>query len=153
MANGKVSPMAFNDFLKTNGVDARTFNDEPSLTRQEFLEECDINSLMKRYDMHVTGGPGNLLPQNPTYIDFTEIPDNLMDYMQRIDDATKSFMSLPAPIRREFDNSAYAFVDFASDPTNLDQMRSWGLAPPAKAHSPEVAPPNPPSGEPPQGSS
>jgi hypothetical protein len=64
------------------------------------------------------------------YVDFTEMPTNLMDYMAFMDGAEKAFMSLPAVVRKEFDNSAVAFVDFASDPKNLDQMRGWGLAPP-----------------------
>ncbi|UDN67783.1 internal scaffolding protein [robinz microvirus RP_117] len=143
MSNGKTMPMASADFNKSNGVDAKTYNLEPSLTRQEFAEECDINSLMKRYEGHVTGGPGNLAPLGPpVYIDFNEIPDNLMDYMHRLDDATAAFNSLPANVRREFDNSPYLFVDFASDPLNLEQMRFWGLAPPAKAPEtpPAVAP-------------
>ncbi|QCQ84839.1 internal scaffolding protein [Blackfly microvirus SF02] len=129
-------PQAFHDFAKSNGSDSRTNFEGPSLTRQEFADECDINSLMKRYEGHVTGGPGNMGPLEPMYLDFVNLPQDLMGYLQFMDDAERSFMSLPAIVRKEFDNSAHEFVAYASDPGNLDQMRSWGLAPPAKPLEP-----------------
>lgn len=141
------------DFYKSNGGDHRTFTDGPSLTRQEFADECDINSLMSRYDAHVTGGPGGLRPQEPMYGDFASMPTNLLEYMQFMDMAQAEFMKLPAVVRREFDNSAHEFVAFASDPGNLDQMREWGLAPPAKAPdapAPIVSGPAPAPGAAPQ---
>lgn len=135
---GATFPKVSNDFYKSNGVDT-VFNTEgPSLTRQEFAEECDINVLMSKYDTHVIGGPGNLSPMEPMYADFTQVPDTLLGYMNFMDEAQRNFMSLPARVRREFDNNAHEFVAYASDPANLEQMRAWGLAPPAKP--PEPAP-------------
>lgn len=132
-------PQASNDFSKSNGSNT-VFNTEgPSLTRQEFVAECDINSLMARYETHVIGGPGNLPPAVPMYADFASVPKTLLEYMDFMGEAEAAFMSLPAVVRKEFDNSAHLFVDFASDPANLEQMRTWGLAPPAKA--PEKAEP------------
>jgi hypothetical protein len=72
----------------------------------------------------------------PVYYDFTEMPDTLLGYMQLMEQADNAFMTLPASVRREFDNDAAAFVDFASDPSNLEQMRDWGLAPPAPTPAP-----------------
>lgn len=129
-------PQASHDFMAYNGSDTVVFNREPSLTRQEFAEECDINAIMKRYDAHVIGGPGNLPPANPMYIDFADMPQDLMGYLEFMTSAEKAFMSLPAVVRRDFDNNAHEFVAFASDPGNLEQMRTWGLAPPAKPQEP-----------------
>lgn len=136
---------AYNDFEKSNGSVTTVFNREPSLTRQEFAEECDINTLMARYDTHVIGGPGNLPARQPMYFDFADLPQDLMGYMAFMSDAEASFMSLPAVVRREFDNSAVEFVAFASDPANIDQMRSWGLAAPAKAPEAPPASSSPPA--------
>lgn len=130
-------PQAYNDFEKSNGSDTTIFNREPSLTRQEFAEECDINNVMKRYDAHVIGGPGGLQAKTPTYFDFADLPQDLLGYLTFMKDAESQFMSLPAIVRKEFDNDALQFVDFASDPDNLEQMRSWGLAAPAPASPPE----------------
>lgn len=128
-------PVAGNDWYKTNGLryeDHAVYTSGPSLTRQEFAEECDINSLMARYDGHDIGAimRRDVVPQ---YADFTQMPTNLLDYMSFMQEAERSFMLLPAVVRRTFDNSAMEFVAFASDPGNLDQMREWGLAPPAEA--------------------
>lgn len=140
MSVSKLVGLAPNDWYKSNGVDARLFfGDEPSLTRQEFAEECDINSIMKRYEGHDIG---SIMRRDvtPTYIDFSDVPDNLMDYLEMQKNAENAFMTLPAAVRREFDNNALEFVAFASDPGNLEQMRTWGLAPPAPPQPPEPAP-------------
>lgn len=132
-------PNASHDFCKSNGLDHSFRTEGPSLTRQEFAEECDINTLMARYEGHVIGGPGGLAPMEPMYFDFTQHPKTLMEYMDVMFEAERAFMMLPAVVRKEFENSPQAFVDFASDPENLSQMRTWGLAPPAKEVP--VAPP------------
>ncbi|QCQ84781.1 internal scaffolding protein [Blackfly microvirus SF02] len=132
---------AENDFFKSNGSDTAVFNREPSLTRQEFAEECDINQLMKRYDGHVIGGPGNLPVREPMYFDFADLPQDLMGYLTFMNEAQAQFMSLPAAVRKEFDNDPVEFVAYASDPSSLEQMRSWGLAPPAKPPETPVPPP------------
>lgn len=154
--NGNATfPQAANDFVKSNGVDASFRTVGPSLTRQEFVEECDINTLMSKYDKHAGTGPGMLSHQDPSmfYADFTQLPDSLLEYHNYMDRAHSSFMTLPAAVRREFENDATMFVEFASDPENLSQMRTWGLAPPEKVEaapmkvevvSPAAPPPGPP---------
>lgn len=120
----------------------------PSMTRQEFAEECDLNQIMKRYEK--TG----MLPVNaqsePRYIDFTQSPADLQEAMRVMIEAEAAFMSLPASVRRDFDNDAMRFVEFAEDGANLGKLREWGLAPPEKAPEPPmrvevVNPPTPPS--------
>ncbi|QCQ84712.1 internal scaffolding protein [Blackfly microvirus SF02] len=134
-------PEVTNDFYKSNGSDTAYFDDTPSLTRQEFADECDINVLMARYEK--TGA----LPEakgSPVYMDFTEMPDTLMGTLSMLDAAQAEFMRLPAHIRKEFDNDPVMFVDFASDPNNIDQLREWGLAKPKEAPDAEREPPPPP---------
>lgn len=107
----------------------------PSLTRQEFVEESDINVLMAKYEK--TGIlPSNMNTAEPRYLDVSDVPD-LRSSMDTLNAATAAFMSLPARVRREFDNDALKFVDFASDVENIERMREWGLAPP----KPEPVPP------------
>lgn len=139
-------PQSYHDFEKSNGGTFVEFNREPSLTRQEFAEECDINVLMSRMNGHVIGGPGNLPPREPMYFDFADLPQDLLGYMNFMQDAERQFMMMPAVVRKEFENDPIQFVEYASDPANIDQMRSWGLAAPAK---PPEAPPAAPSSQPP----
>lgn len=103
----------------------------PSLTDQSMAEECDINAIMARYD--VVGGFG--LPpavREPQYLDLTGVP-SFHEANDLIIRATDAFMQLPASVRRRFGNDAGSFIAFAEDPKNLEQMREWGLAPPAAA--------------------
>lgn len=128
-------PQALHDFRKSNNAENTVFNTVgPSLTRQEFAEECDINVLMARYDNAVYGGPNNLPPPPDAmhYVDWTTQPSTLLEYMDMMREAERAFMALPAAVRKEFDNDPVQFCDFASDPENLPQMRTWGLAAPEK---------------------
>jgi phage internal scaffolding protein len=141
------------DFAAGNGLTAEETglgNFEPSLTRQEFADECDINVIMARYEK--TGVISHVIERAPMYVDWTAQPSSLMDALAIMGDADAAFMSLPAKVRREFDNDPLQFVDYAADPANLDQMREWGLAPPAEpADAPDgasAAPPAPPPAKP-----
>lgn len=113
--------------------------DSVSRTRQEFAPECDINTIMERYE--ATGVVSHVNRAEPMYLDTTIYPD-LQGAMDKFREASVAFNSLPAKVRKEFDNDPQKFIDFASDPdakhdghekTNLERMREWGLAEPVKA--------------------
>jgi len=140
--HGQVSPELV-DFAVSNNSDTGIDNKEPSLTRQEFSDECDINVIMANYEK--TGVVSHYSPREPVYLDLTVVP-NFRDAMDMLIEADKAFMSLPAKVRKEFDNDARKFVEFAQDPANLDKMREYGLAPPKE--EPEVAKPPPANVEP-----
>lgn len=127
---GEFLPYRFElaDFAVGHGQGFAAFETEgPSLTRQEFAGECDINEIMKRNEP-VT----NFFDRRePVYMDLTDMPTDLQGTLNLVIEAEQAFMRLNANIRREFNNDAVQFVEFASDPGNLDQMREWGLAPPA----------------------
>lgn len=132
---------ADHDFYKTSGVrsdidmsDQRN-PDNVSRTRQEFAEECDINTIMERYE--ATGVISHVNHAEPMYLDTTIYPD-LRGALDAFRDATQSFNALPAKVRKEFDNDPQKFVDFASDPANLKQMREWGLAAPEAVPEPPI---------------
>lgn len=109
-------------------------SDYPSLTRQEFADDCDINKLMERYEK--TGVINHFNRGEPQYVDLTELPPDFQTALAILSDATAAFMQLPAHVRKEFDNDPNLFVEFASDPKNIDKMREYGLAPPAPTEPP-----------------
>lgn len=119
-----------------NTIEVVAFLDGPSMTRQEFAEECDINEIMARYEKH---GQWPMKPNDyvPTYVDFVGMPD-LQGAMASMDAARDAFMQLPAKVRKEFDNDAMRFVEFAQDGNNQKQLREWGLAEPEKAPEPPM---------------
>lgn len=123
------APNADYDFYKTSGVRSDMSDFEPSLTRQEFAEECDINTIMARYE--ASGAISHVNRAEPVYLDTTLYP-GLQASMDSFREAAAAFNALPALVRREFDNDPQKFVDFAVDPANLPKMREWGLAAPEK---------------------
>lgn len=125
------------DFALSNGDRSSDMGEfEPSLTRQEFAEECDINSIMAQYDKY--GVVSHVNPREPVYLDVSNVPD-LGTALRVMNDATAAFMTLPAKVRREFDNDAVKFVEFAEKGENLEKMREWGLAPPVQAPAEPLA--------------
>lgn len=95
----------------------------PSLTKQEFKEEADINTLVKRF------GLGWEIPaglRKPQYGDFTGVTDYHSACLA-IAQANESFDNLPAEVRREFRNEPARFVEFCQDEKNREQLDKWGL--------------------------
>lgn len=94
--------------------------------KQEFKEECDINTILRRFN--VTGQ----LPSGvrvPSYGDF-EYADDFHSAVNAVALAHESFDAMPADVRRRFKNDPGEFVDFCSKSENLEEMRKLGLAVP-----------------------
>ncbi|QCQ84850.1 internal scaffolding protein [Blackfly microvirus SF02] len=119
-------------------------SDHPSLTRQEFADECDINKLMAQYEKTGILPANNPMP--PRYLDVSDVPD-LPQALNLLNEATTAFMSLPATVRRDFDNDPVKFIQFAENSENLPKLREWKLAPEAPQEPPpqKVEIINPPS--------
>lgn len=102
----------------------------PSMTLQQFKEECDINHLIDRYKrtgsyydpLSVVGGSRRV----PTFTDISELPD-VTEAMNTIRDAQEFFMSLPAETRLAFNNDVASFVAFAQDPANIEKCVELGI--------------------------
>lgn len=98
----------------------------PSAAHQEFREECDINNVMKKYER--TGILEHRNRFEGSYGNFLDIPSDYHEAMGAVLEAEEMFMSLPSKVRKRFHNDAGAFVDFATNPDNQDELISLGLA-------------------------
>ena len=108
--------------------------DDDSLAVQSERDECDINTIVRRFGL--TG----VLPSGVrqlTYGDFVGVSD-YQSALAVIESADESFYAMPADVRARFGNDPAQFVDFCSDPANLSEMRKLGLAVP---ETPEPLPP------------
>jgi len=95
-----------------------------SRTKQEYVKECDINNIIKRYK--VTG----LLRQHtlePLYGDFTNIP-SYQDSLNVVIRGQEAFARLPSDLRTKFDNDPARFLAWMADPANLEEIYKLGLA-------------------------
>ena len=101
---------------------------DPSMTKQSFKDECDINVILARYEN--TGMYYDPLTTRgsraPLFDDFTAVPD-YMDAQNFVIEAGELFNELPSRIRRRFDNSPSKLLEFLSDPANGDEAISLGL--------------------------
>lgn len=102
---------------------------EKTLTHQSFKDECDINKIIERY--HATGFMGDPhrpvdQSRQPIYGDFTNVPDLKGAYDQIIQ-AEGLFASLPATIRKQFENDPVRFLDFCSNPDNRPWLAEHGF--------------------------
>lgn len=113
--------------------------DDESLTKQSFVEESDINTIVRRF------GLSGQLPADvriPRFEDFSEVYD-FHSAMNAVAEARESFDAMPADVRSRFQNDPGAFVDFCLADANREEATRMGLvdAVKAKARAAAVAAP------------
>jgi phage internal scaffolding protein len=115
----------------------------PSRTQQSFRDECDINNILRKFNVTGQLPVGSVQPQ---YGDFSGITD-YQSALNAVMAAQDSFLELPAKIRAKFDNDPALFVEFASDEANRDEMKAMGLLRQETAKAVVSSPSEPVSGE------
>lgn len=116
-------------------------NKEPSRAKQSFKDECDINTILRRYEQ------SGILPEmrdqaRALYADVSAVPD-FQGALAAVAAAEAVFEALPARVRERFKNDPEEFVKFAEDPRNGKELVELGLA--------EAKPVPPPTGVPQKG--
>ena len=95
----------------------------PSRTQQQFKSECDINTILERFN--VTGQ----LPVSsvqPSYGDFSGVFD-YQSAANAVIAANQSFAALPAKIRNRFNNDPAALLAFVEDDANAEEAYALGI--------------------------
>ncbi len=109
--------------------------EEPSLAQQHYKEECDINTILQKFN--ITG----LLPEtplSPRYGDFSGVGD-YHTALNRVIAAQDEFEALPAQIRARFENDPAKLIEFLGDETNRQEAEQLGLVEKAAAEVVEAA--------------
>lgn len=111
---------------------------DPSMAQQQFVEECDINTIVERF------GLNGEMPSNvkaPVYGDFTLVKD-FQSAMEAVRAAQESFETLPAKVRARFSHNPQEFLEFCSDESNRAEAEALGLlrvlTPDAPVSAPEA---------------
>jgi len=111
--------------LRKNGtISVQLINNEPTMTQQQYKEECDVNHIMKKYI--TTGEIYHLNRKQGVYADMSEITD-YQGMLHTVMDAQEKFNSLPADVRNKFQNDPSKLIEFVQDPKNYDEGVSLGL--------------------------
>jgi phage internal scaffolding protein len=109
--------------------------EDPSLAQQHYKDECDINTILQKFN--ITG----LLPESPLsprYGDFTGISD-YHTALNRVIAAQDEFDALPANIRARFENDPAQLIEFLENSENRQEAEKLGLVEPAAAEAVEAA--------------
>lgn len=114
---------------------------DEGMTATEFLSECDINVIMRRYlktgQLPASIGPG-------AFGDFSHINDYLDAYNQ-VTLAQEQFGELPALVRERFHQNPGELLAFLADDKNRDEAITLGLIPkPAPSQTTPATQPAPP---------
>lgn len=97
-----------------------------SLTTQDAIEECDINTILERFQK--TGhDPYAHRRALSKFGDWTGFPE-YQESMNMVIEARDAFNQLPAKTREKFNNDPIQFLNYATNPENLNEMVSLGLA-------------------------
>lgn len=118
----------------------------PSRTQQSFRDECDINNILRKFNVTGQLPVGSVQPE---YGDFSGVTD-YQSALNAVMAAQDSFLALPAKVRARFDNDPAFFIEFASDEANKDEMRALGLIREETVQTVVSSPSEPVLGEPAQ---
>lgn len=119
----------------------------PSMTKQAFKAQCDINNIIKEFSL--TGQISHINAQ-AAQGRFMDLPDEL-DYqtsLHTVKAAAEAFQALPAAIRNRFHGDPAEFMAFCANPANADELIELGIRerPPRAAPTPAPAPAPTPGG-------
>lgn len=108
---------------------------EPSMTKQEFKDETDINQIMHRYQR--TGAIDHYAKWSPSYGEFSAC--DFQESLNLVNRARQMFADLPSSIRN-LTESPEGFLNFVQDPANAPKLVELGLvpSPPAAVKPPDA---------------
>lgn len=114
-------------------------NARTGITQQSFRNDANINTIVARFKRN--GQPITGTAKQPMYGDFADMP-SYQESLNRVIQAQTDFETLPAKIRKEFDNDPAKLIDFLSNPDNTEKARDLGLIPklPEKVVTPTPKP-------------
>ena len=105
---------------------------EPTMTQQQFKDECDTNVIIDRYTK--TGViPEELVNASAgVYGDFSGVGD-YMDMQNKLIAARESFDALPSKVRSRFNDNPAELIAFVNDGNNYDEAVKLGIVSPRSA--------------------
>lgn len=96
-----------------------------SRTLQYFKDDCDISLIVSKFAK--TGELPHQRSTPPVFGDFAN-PYDFQQALNLVNDMEDQFSSLPSKVRARFENDPRSFLEFVSDPRNVDELVSLGLA-------------------------
>ena len=92
-------------------------------TKQEFVDECDINVIMKKYTQF---GVTPEVKEPGQFGDYTDVP-TLLEAHAVVSRSQDDFAALPSAVRERFANDPIRLMEFVSDKRNREEAVKLGL--------------------------
>lgn len=102
-----------------------SFEDVESMTRQEFREECDINTIVRQFGLT---GKMPEFPHPAEYGDFSDVHD-YQSALNALIAADSAFMEFPAEVRGRFEHNPQKLMEFLAVKENRAEAQKLGLIP------------------------
>lgn len=96
---------------------------EEGKTQQQFKEECDINTIVRRFGLTGKVPVGFKMPQVG---DFTAVYD-FQSAMNMVVQAQDTFLQVPGEIRARFGHDPQAFMSWLGNPENRAEATKLGF--------------------------
>lgn len=98
----------------------------PSMTKQEFVRQCDINNIIKEFSL--TGQISHINAQ-AAQGRFMDLPDEIdfQSSIHLVQRAQEAFQALPSAIRNRFHGNPAEFLAFCQDPANAAELIELGI--------------------------
>lgn len=103
--------------------------DDPSRAQQQFKEDSDINTIVRRFGLTGELPKDVAVPQSG---DFTNVVD-FQSALNIVREGEQAFATMPADVRKRFGNDPAEFLAFVHDDKNRDEARKLGLLMPEPA--------------------
>lgn len=120
---------------------------QPSRTRQEFKDECDINRIMANYQ--ITGAINHFSKYSSSYGDFSAC--DFQEAQNLVIRARKMFDELPNNVKAHV-STPEGFLAFVQNPANAEKMAELGLRPREDLSNPSLLTAKNPTQNEPEGS-
>ncbi|SRR5258708_390229 len=117
--------MAGKEYVRELRDDAVLYCKDPSKTKQEFVDEVNLNNIMERFQASGQAGMASFRPPGvsgdlSSAVDFKTSLNIVME-------AEAMFASLSGQVRYRFHNDPREFLEFMEDPKNLDEAVKLGI--------------------------
>lgn len=139
--------MGFDSFKERSDATGTDPGPEPSMTKQSFKDEADLNRIMRKY---LTTGVLPIMRHRigAAYGEFADVEDYFACQV-KLKNAEEAFMLLPSAVRSACRNEPGLLLELLQDPARRGEAVKLGLV-----EEPEVPAPAPaaaPAGVPPAG--
>lgn len=108
---------------------AKSYDPEEGRTKQQFRDEVNINTIMKRY-RH-----SGIIPETRSepghYGDFSNIA-GYDEAIEAVNNANAAFAELPSDVRTRFGNDPQELMNFMAEDGHEEEARELGILPPLK---------------------